>query len=66
MKRIVDGGNWFLIAGPDISNSDYGFTFGYGRDGNPWRYVWRVNIRWPVQMRLRRPMTVKRHRPVKV
>ncbi len=53
---VIGRERWFLVVGPDIYDSDWGVTFGYGPlppDGinYAWRRVWRINVRWPFSIR---------------
>ncbi len=57
---IVKRDKWFLIVGSDHHNSCFGLTFGFGPIppngiGDAWLSVWRVNIRWPITVRVRHP-----------
>jgi hypothetical protein len=67
-SRFFGGGDWLLIVGTDLSNSDWGFTLCWGPkepDGitEPWRHVVRVNVRWPITINHRRPVSVPPPRP---
>jgi hypothetical protein len=56
--HLFYGDGWVVIIGPDISHRDWGVTWNWGEckplgDWRCWRHEWRINVRWPISVRIK-------------